>query len=176
LTRREGVGYNLGEFGECIWQVPHGITGERRRIADYMAVEVGSICEGTVVKLLPYGALVRLPDGETGLVHISEIDDSFVRDVSDYFHLDDTVSVKVLGVNEKGKIELSVRQAGGRAAITRAAAQRPQDAQEAERAEERRQDGDLSFDEKMSKFMKQSSERLLDLRRNIENKRGGKKR
>ncbi|OIO92847.1 MAG: hypothetical protein AUJ92_13375 [Armatimonadetes bacterium CG2_30_59_28] len=140
-----------------------------------MAVEVGIISEGTVVKLLPYGVLVRLSDGETGLVHISEIDDSYVRDVADYFQLDDTVSVKILGVNDKGKIELSVRQAGGRAAITRSTERRPSDQEEPEPVE-RRRDTHQSFDEKMSQFMKQSGERLLDLRRNIEAKRGGKKR
>src|SRR4028118_271029 len=78
-----------------------------------MAVEVGQIVQGTVVRLLNYGVLVRLEDSSTGLVHISEIDQNYVRDVADYFALDDTVNVKVLAAGERGKIELSVKQALG---------------------------------------------------------------
>ncbi len=146
-----------------------------------MSVEVGSIVEGTVVKLLPYGVLVKLADGETGLVHISEIHDSFVRDVNDFFRLNDLVSVKVLGINDKGRLELSVKQAGGPRNVTRnpdaSAEGVSADHHYEDRQERRSSHGeDQSFDEKMSQFMKQSSERLLDLKRNIEAKRGGKKR
>src|SRR5476651_2704989 len=76
-----------------------------------MAVEVGQVVQGNVVRLLPYGVLVRLDDGTTGLVHISEIDQNYVRDVNDYFALNDPVTVKVLATGERGKVELSVKQA-----------------------------------------------------------------
>jgi transcriptional accessory protein Tex/SPT6 len=78
-----------------------------------MAVEVGQIVPGTVVRLLQYGVLVRLDDGTTGLVHISEIDQNYVRDVGDYFQVNDPVSVKVLATGDRGKVELSVKQALG---------------------------------------------------------------
>src|SRR4028118_755326 len=78
-----------------------------------MAVEVGQIVQGTVVRLLNYGVLVRLEDGTTGLVHISEIDQNYVRDVNDYFQINDPVTVKVLASGERGKVELSVKQALG---------------------------------------------------------------
>lgn len=148
-----------------------------------MSVEVGSIVEGTVVKLLPYGVLVKLPNGETGLVHISEIDDSYVRDVNDFFRMNDLVAVKILGINEKGRLELSARQASPRrveregegptaSAVAVETEPHPHPHPAPRPSQEERQ----SFDEKMSQFMKQSGERLLDLKRNLEAKRGGKKR
>lgn len=133
-----------------------------------MAVEVGSIVEATVTKLLKYGMLVKLPDGETGFVHISEVDESFVQDVNEFFRPDDAVEVKVLGTSERGTLECSVKQAlrEQRRAEGEEPAPRPRMTQE-QRA---------SFEDKLSDFMKQSSERLLDLKRNIEAKRGGKRR
>ena len=76
-----------------------------------MAVEIGMIYEGTVVKLLKYGAIVRLPDGTSGLVHISEIADSFVHDVSDFLREGDVVKVKVTAEREGGRFEMSAKQA-----------------------------------------------------------------
>ncbi|HEX8234402.1 MAG TPA: S1 RNA-binding domain-containing protein [Abditibacteriaceae bacterium] len=155
-----------------------------------MAVEVGQIVPGTVVRLLQYGVLVRLDDGTTGLVHISEIDQNYVRDVGDYFQVNDPVSVKVLATGDRGKVELSVKQALGEGqSIT----PRPQnnDDGESRGAENRggdrgdrgdrgegmgpRRESRASFEDKMGEFMRSSSERLGDLKRNIENKRGGKK-
>jgi S1 RNA binding domain protein len=123
-----------------------------------MSIEVGSIVEGTVVKITHYGAFVELPDGKSGLVHISEIADTYVKDVKDYLRERDTVRVKVLGVNEKGKLDLSVKQALS-----------PEE--RAARARAR-----TSFEEKLKAFMKESEERLLDLKRNTEAKRGGRRR
>jgi S1 RNA binding domain protein len=156
-----------------------------------MAVEVGQIVPGTVVRLLQYGVLVRLDDGTTGLVHISEIDQNYVRDVGDYFQVNDPVSVKVLATGDRGKVELSVKQALGEGQVL---TPRPQNTEDGgDRGAEGRGDrgdrgGDrggegmgprresrASFEDKMGEFMRSSSERLGDLKRNIENKRGGKK-
>ncbi|MDR7554551.1 MAG: S1 RNA-binding domain-containing protein [Armatimonadota bacterium] len=123
-----------------------------------MSVEPGTIVEGTVVKITPYGAFVELPDGKSGLVHISEIADTYVKDVKDYLKEQDRVRVKVLGLNEKGKLDLSIKQALS-----------PE-----ERAQRARQKA--SFEEKLKAFMKESEERLLDLKRNTEAKRGGRRR
>jgi S1 RNA binding domain protein len=123
-----------------------------------MAVETGAIVEGTVVKITPYGAFVELPDGRSGLVHIREIADVYVKDVRDYLKEQEKVKVKVLGLNERGKLDLSVKQA-----LT------PE-----ERAARAR--SKTSFEDKLKAFMKESEERLLDLKRNTEAKRGGGKR
>ncbi|HVF09155.1 MAG TPA: S1 RNA-binding domain-containing protein [Abditibacteriaceae bacterium] len=152
-----------------------------------MGVEVGQIVRGTVVRLLDYGALVRLDDGTTGLVHISEIDPSYVRNVSDFMRLNDEVIVKVLAAGERGKIELSVKQAkaalaeGGTeiTALAQAPAREPAAAHrngdgDAQESMMPRREGRASFEDKMGDFMRSSAERLGDIKRNVETKRGGK--
>lgn len=123
-----------------------------------MGLEPGSIVEGTVVKITTYGAFVELPEGKSGLVHISEIADTYVKDVKDYLKEQERVKVKVLGLNEKGKLDLSVKQALS-----------PDERQTRVRSR-------ASFEDKLKAFMKESEERLLDLKRNTEAKRGGRRR
>ncbi len=123
-----------------------------------MSLEAGTVLEGVVVKITHYGAFVELPDGKSGLVHISEIADTYVKDVRDYLKEQERVKVKVLGYNDKGKLDLSVKQA-----------LEPSERQARVRAK-------ATFEEKLSKFMKESEERLLDLKRNTEAKRGGRRR
>ncbi len=121
-------------------------------------MDVGSIVEGTVVKITHYGAFVELSEGKSGLVHISEIADTYVKDVRDYLKEQERVKVKVLGVNERGKLDLSVKQAlSPEERVVRARAK-------------------VSFEDKLKAFMKESEERLLDLKRNTEAKRGGNSR
>ncbi|MER3461361.1 MAG: RNA-binding protein S1, partial [candidate division GAL15 bacterium] len=112
------------------------------------AVGAGQIVEGVVTKITTYGAFVDLPDGRSGLVHISEIADTFVRDIREYLREGQTVRVKILGLNERGKLDLSVKQA-----LT------PE-----ERANRQKQR--TTFEEKLKAFLRQSEERLLDLKRN----------
>jgi len=140
-----------------------------------MAIEVGSTVEGTVVKVADYGALVRLAGGKIGLVHISEVADAYVRDVRDYFRENDRIAVKVLRVNDKGRYELSVKQADPSAIQRQAPEERdgdhPSEDGETDRRHHRRPPG--TFEERLSRFMKDSEQRLLDLKRSIEGKRGG---
>ena len=76
-----------------------------------MAIDVGSIVEGVVTGITNFGAFIELPDRVTGLVHISEVADAYVKDVRDYLKEQDHVKVKVIHVDEKGKIGLSIKQA-----------------------------------------------------------------
>jgi S1 RNA binding domain protein len=122
-----------------------------------MAAEIGAIVPGTIVRLAPYGAFVRLESGETGLVHISEIDRNYVRSVEEHLHLDDVVSVKVVGMKDDGKIDLSIRQAD------------PSWQPEAPR---RRAAKDPEFEQKLKRFMRSSEERLVDVKRQREARRG----
>lgn len=123
-----------------------------------MPVKVGSIVEGVVTGITNFGAFVQLPEGITGLVHISEVADSFVKDINLFLKKEDRVRVKVLSVENDGKIALSIRQAQPRSSFSRS-----------QRREEK-----ASFEDKMAKFLKESDERLQDLKRNTESKRGGR--
>ena len=146
-----------------------------------MAVEAGQVVRGSVVRLMNYGVLVRLEDGSTGLVHISEIDNNFVRDVADYFQVNDPVVVKILAFGERGKIELSVKQAVGQAPQAMEGVVDPEangdgrPALSPSDAAAARREARASFEEKMSEYMRSSGERLADIKRNVELKRGGKK-
>ena len=86
-----------------------------------MAIEVGAKLEGKVTGITHFGAFVDLSGGVTGLVHISEIADNYVKDVKDHLKLDDVVKVKVINVDKDGKIGLSIKQA-----IDRPEGQHPQ--------------------------------------------------
>ncbi len=122
-----------------------------------MTPEVGTIIEGVVTGITNFGAFVTLSDGKTGLVHISEIADAYVKDINDYVKRNEKVQVKVLSVDSSGKIGLSIKQADP--------SYRPR----------RRQSfrSKASFEDKLAKFMKESDERQADLRRNTDSKRGG---
>ena len=74
-----------------------------------MTVEIGSKVQGKVTGITKFGAFVELPEGKTGLVHISEVADSYVKDVNDHLKVGDQVEVKVLSEKE-GKISLSIKQ------------------------------------------------------------------
>ncbi len=75
-----------------------------------MALEVGMILEGKVSGVTKFGAFVDLPDSKTGMVHISEVAPTFISEISDYVKVGQTVSVKILAV-DNGKIKLSMKQA-----------------------------------------------------------------
>jgi len=146
-----------------------------------MAIEIGSTVEGTVVKLADYGAIVRLAGGKMGLVHISEVADAYVRDVRDYFKENDRICVKVLKMNDKGRYELSAKQADLKAVAR--PERRPVEAKPAGGHDggyrHDRQSHDRTpqtFEDKLSRFLKDSEERQHDLKRNIDAKRGTRRR
>lgn len=141
-----------------------------------MAFEVGTILEGEVTGITNFGAFVQLPEGKVGLVHISEVSNVYVRDVHDFLKEHEKVKVKVISIDARGKIALSIKQLTPPAQQTRF--QRPQNENRERRSGMRTQNnkpaGPMTLDDKISKFMKESDDRMLDLRRNTESKRGGR--
>lgn len=75
-----------------------------------MEFGVGSILDGKVTGITKFGAFVALPDGRSGLVHISEIAYSYVNEVSDHLHEGQEVKVKVIGIDQANRINLSIKQ------------------------------------------------------------------
>ena len=76
-------------------------------------LEVGSIINGKVINVKPYGAFISIGDDKKGLVHISHISDDFVKDINQFLHQGDRVKVKVLSIDDNGKIALSLKEAVG---------------------------------------------------------------
>ena len=77
----------------------------------FMQVEVGAIVEGKVTGLTNFGAFVSLPDGKTGMVHISEVAPTYVKEIRDYLTENQEVKVKVLSVGDDGRVSLSIKRA-----------------------------------------------------------------
>lgn len=157
-----------------------------------MSLEVGAIVEGEVTGITNFGAFVQLPEGKVGLIHISEVSNVYVKDVHDFLKEHDKVKVKVLSVDDRGKIGLSIKQLTPPPA-PQPRPQRPQnDNCERRNNNGMRPQGDnrerrggmrpqrarpmapVSFEDKLSKFLKDSDDRMLDLKRNTESKRGGR--
>ncbi|TCS80152.1 S1 domain-containing RNA-binding protein [Tepidibacillus fermentans] len=136
-----------------------------------MSIEIGSKLEGKVTGITHFGAFVELPSGETGLVHISEIADSYVKDVNEFLKVNDIITVKVINVEKDGKIGLSMKKAQEKPVSQTTVVKEKQT--KTARSQARRHSNE-SFDEKLSKFLKDSEERLSNLRKNTDSKRGGR--
>ena len=162
-----------------------------------MSIEVGSKVQGKVTGITHFGAFVELPNGKTGLVHISEVADSYVKDINEVLTVGQEVTVKVLNVENDGKIGLSIKKA-----VDRPVSERPErpagerfsrgprpggpgqgprgggggprggGPRGGGRREQRREPE--TFDSLMSKFLKDSDERLSTLKRQTDSKRGGR--
>ncbi|WP_373894553.1 S1 domain-containing RNA-binding protein [Virgibacillus natechei] len=122
-----------------------------------MSIEVGSKLQGKVTGITNFGAFVELEAGKTGLVHISEVADSYVKDINEHLSVGEEVTVKVINVEKDGKIGLSIKKAKDKP-------KRPQN----NRAQTE------NFESKMNRFLKDSEDRLASLKKHTESKRGGR--
>lgn len=158
-----------------------------------MQLEVGSILEGRVTGITAFGAFVALPGGKSGLVHISEVANTYVSDINAFLTKDQTVTVKVLSVTPEGKINLSIRQAQPGAPERRP--QRPQQ-QRAPRTDAKpaprpaapaaasqpadgyvpHSSGDQSFEDKLKLFMQESDRKISGSRIYDQQKKSARRR
>lgn len=119
-----------------------------------MQLEVGTIVEGKVTGITKFGAFVSLPDGKSGLVHISEIANTYVSDVHDHVSDGQTVKVKVIGLSEDGKINLSIKKAEAPPAPQKRETNYPPRGYSAPRPQSA--PSDMSFEDKLKQFMQDS--------------------
>ncbi len=147
-----------------------------------MELQVGSILEGKVTTITKFGAFVALEGSKSGLVHISEIANTFVNDVHDFLQEGQTVQVLVLST-ENGKINLSIKKAQQQERPAPRPAGRPQSFRPAPqpRSFNRPQQplppsGDQSFEDKLKQFLSSSEGKMADLNRSMDGKRGGGRR
>lgn len=145
-----------------------------------MEFGVGSIVEGKVSGITKFGAFVSLPEGKSGLVHISEIAYSYVNDVHDHLSEGDQVKVKVIGIDDAGRINLSIKKAMD--PPPRPAASRPAPRQQHSGSRERTftpaaPKEPASFEDRLKQFMAASDSKLSDLRsaERRTSRRGGRK-
>jgi S1 RNA binding domain protein len=139
-----------------------------------MSIEVGSKLQGKVTGITNFGAFVELPDGSTGLVHISEVADNYVKDINDHLKVGDQVEVKVINVEKDGKIGLSIKKAKDRPEAPKSHSHSHSGRPRQGRAGDRNNSRVETFESKMARFLKDSEDRLSSLKRNTESKRGGR--
>lgn len=147
-----------------------------------MEISVGAILEGTVKSITKFGAFVVLPGGRSGLVHISEIAHSYVADVKDFLQEGQQVKVKVVGIDDAGRINLSIKKAtpppprpeggfrngGGRPEFRGGNrpfnAPRPAPVREPRNSSANQPAGPADFEARLKQFMQASDSKLSDLK------------
>lgn len=129
-----------------------------------MSIEVGSKLQGKVTGITNFGAFVELGKGKTGLVHISEVADNYVKDINEHLSVGDEITVKVINVEKDGKIGLSIKKAKDNPKPDRPQGRRKQS----------RPVRTENFESKIDRFLKDSEDRLATLRKQTESKRGGR--
>ncbi|RUL49135.1 MULTISPECIES: S1 domain-containing RNA-binding protein [Lysinibacillus] len=139
-----------------------------------MSIEVGSKVQGKVTGITNFGAFVELPDGKTGLVHISEVADNYVKDINEHLKVGDVVEVKVMNVEADGKIGLSIRKAKPQVERPERPERPHRPRRDNNRSNDRNGPAKENFEQKMARFLKDSDERLATLKRATESKRGGR--
>ena len=155
-----------------------------------LALEVGSIVEGKITGVKKFGAFVALPGARSGMVHISEVSNDFIEDLDTVLSDGQDVKVKIINIAEDGKIALSIKRTlprpepgaqRGRPGPPPPARNGGRPARPPRRAAPRVwqpkaqavPQGSMSFEDMMSRFKSQSEEKIADLKRVTENRRGG---
>ena len=153
-----------------------------------MGLAVGEILEGKITGITKFGAFVALPEGKSGMVHISEVANSYVNDIKDFVKIEDAVRVKVINIDDQGRINLSIKraqeqprteqQAQPKAEFRPRPERRPQQRSFApqQRENKQRDPGSMTFEDKLKMFMADSESRMADIRHNTDRKNGSRRR
>lgn len=138
-----------------------------------MLLEVGKTVEGRVSGITPFGAFIDLGEGKTGLVHISEVALEYVKDIKEHLKENEEVTVKVISIDDKGKISLSIKQAilDKKKSEAKKSSSRPDDIDWSKK--DSSSNTPPSFEELMNKFKQSSDERMHDIKKGLDSKRGG---
>ncbi len=121
-------------------------------------IEPGNIIEVEVATIADFGVFVKCSNGEEGLIHISEVANEYVTNINKYVKLNEMVKVKVLGRNKKGKLEFSMKKA---------VSKKPPKALFLRSLSENKE-----FEDILTKYLKKSEEKHIDIRRNLKKKQG----
>lgn len=143
-----------------------------------MQLEIGKIYNGKVKGITQYGAFVDIDGGGTGMVHISEIANTYVSEIRDHLTENQEVKVKVIGINEAGKVSLSIKKAVDtpppQNRLRRQDNGGNQNRSKPNIWEPKKQTppSEMTFEDMMSKFKQSSEERMCDIKRSTDRKNG----
>ena len=143
-----------------------------------MQIEEGAIVSGKVTGVTDFGAFVEIEGGKTGMIHISEVASNYIKDIKEYISVGQEVKTKVISVSPDGKISLSIRKLN-----EQPKEQRPQKPRGERRPAPKVWNGQKasappagekqSFEDMMVRFKQVSDEKMTDLKRASDSKRGG---
>lgn len=126
-----------------------------------MELTVGTIYDGKVTGITKFGAFVALPGGKSGMVHISEVANTYVEDIKQYLAEGQEVKVKLIAIDPQGRINLSIKKAEPPRERTNG---RPRQAVPAPVRSTLQKTNDLSFEDKLKHFMQSSESKISDIR------------
>lgn len=127
-----------------------------------MSFKSGEIVEGVVSGITNYGAFIKLPEDKTGLCHISEISNDYVKDIKEYLKEGQTVKVKVLKIKDDNKIELSIKEVNKPPAASKSSSDRKPMPKKA--SSPKYEKPKPSFENMLSDFLKNSDEKLKGIK------------
>ena len=136
-------------------------------------MEIGAIFSGKVTGITKYGCFVAFDENKSGMVHISEVSNTFVNDINEVIAIDQEVKVKVIKIDENGRINLSIKKAEPRPMQT--ARPKREEGQHYTPKKKVINMSELSFEDKMKMFMTNSQERLTAVKHNTEKKNGARR-
>ena len=138
-----------------------------------MSNEIGKILDGKVTSITSFGAFVSLPDQKSGMIHISEISDSYVKDINEFLKVGQNVCVKVCSVDDKGRIALSLKQVAENVVENKTEKNDITKRTDNSVYNDKKDTENNSFEDMMSRFLKTSNEKITDLKKTMDAKRGG---
>ncbi len=138
-----------------------------------MDLAVGTIVKGKVTGITNFGAFVALPEGKSGMVHISEVASSFVNDIKDFLQEGQQVDVKIISIDESGRINLSIKKAQPRPERSYSSGGRQQRGRPSSPPKD---SANMSFEDKLKAFMSDSESRQADARHAVDRKNGSRRR
>lgn len=150
-----------------------------------MSFENGTILTGKVTGITKFGAFVSLAPGKSGLVYISEIANTFVKDIHDYLTIGQEVKVKILSTDENGRINLSIKAAAEepekkqtaapiRKSFPQKAIDSRQDSVSTPAGEVLTKSGNAAFEEKLEKFLQDSNKKISGIPQYADSKKSRK--
>lgn len=130
-----------------------------------MALAVGQIVEAKITGITKFGVFADLGDNKTGMVHISEVAQTYVSEIRDHVKENDMVKMKVLAISDDGKISLSIKRAMEESKPVRRARSNQQPKPDSSFVWSSQKSEPASFEEMMSRFKQTSEEKFSDLKR-----------
>lgn len=150
-----------------------------------MQLEVGAIVEGKVSGIAKFGAFVDLPEGKVGMIHISEVASVYVNEIGDFLKEGQSVTVKILSIGEDGKISLSIKRASEQKQPENTVKKRtfrpaskpaaPVSSGPGKFEWSAKKSDNASFEEMMNRYKQSSEEKISDIKRGFESKRGSRR-